>query len=829
MRISRLKSERDDAPVTEEVTFEELVELLHTYRVTDCDHEAQKREAEAKNKKPGKCSLRGGPAWSAGISNGKRGDKNIVGMEVLVFDLDHLTLARCTEVMGRLDESKYKNIVHSTHTHDPKKDDICLRLVLFPNRMLQPSEIRPVREALIQKLGLPADPQTKNEERLYFLPSRSANGAAEWTGFNAEGFTVSVDALELVSRSPSSQSASVPVGEGAGTEAAAVSSGPRPAESVDMQALRARLAKSTNVLVKRVLRGEKLADMGARDDTLNKVCGTIAFTIPHAPFEAMLEILRESVNAMDPPEEGDWMDLAEDKLKRAHARWEASVSEKKEMQEAAALIFRKDAAVADAAQAPASEEEGPADAKPFRPEQIEQWAIEQGCDAESFARRWIIQNSGGYWIFSGGAYGTVLTERDAELSVFRDLSRAPVSLYRESKEGTQSPRSFKAICLDHGTVARTVKSSLVLQTSHYDAKTQAFHEAVCPLRRELTPAFDKEVHEYLQAFGGDQPERFLDWCALVPNLNQMLCGLYTQGEKNTGKTLFASGIARLWSDSFSTLDNVFAPFNDTLTKNPFCFADERLPKSDTVIDDIRNLIGKKTRSLNRKFFNTTDLEGCPRLYIAANNDTLLADAKASVTNDDVEAIRERIFYINHGNAPTQMLERIREAKGWEYVDTFRGHDRIARHVLWLAENRKVKMEGRFGVVGISPEFYEQLITDVENVSNILEFLVRSICKDSFRPSKLLRLGEPDGRLLVNTEFVADKSRWEAMIVSRQTPTAKKADQGLRAIAEKGAVEKDGLQFHSIRLSLLLRWAKRRGIGNVALLEKRIREGAKNGA
>lgn len=800
MRISLLKSERDPAPVTEEFTFETLTELLHTFRETDCDHEAQRIAAEEKGKKPGKCTQRAGPAWSAGISNGARGDKNIVAMDVLVFDLDHLTLEQCAAVMKAIEG--LQAITHSTHTHNPEKDDICLRLVLFPSRTLTPSEIKLMRAAVVHKYGLPADPTTKNEERLYFLPSHSINGPKAWMGVE-QGALLNVEELLAVAPSPASPP---------GTALVAPAVPKVRVESVDMATLRKRLGKKQSALMQRVLRGECLAETGGRDDALNKVASIIAFAIPEAPIEAMLEILRESVNAMEPPEEGDWLTLAEDKLNRAYLRWEAAANEKREMQEAAALVFRKDAASTD------REGEGQADAEPFRPETLERWAAEQGTDREGLTRRWIIQHSGGYWIWDNGRYATVLRAEDAELSVFRDLSRAPVVLYNTDDKGNQRPRSLKQLALDYGTVARKVQSSLILQSSHYDAREQTFHESVCPLRR-LEPTFDKEVHEYLLAFGGNQAERFLDWCALVPNLDQLLCGLYTMGEKNTGKTLFALGMARLWSEGYSKLEDAFKPFNDTLTRNPFCFADERLPASDTIIDDLREFIGTKSRPLSRKFLDTAQLDGCVRVYVAANNDTLLVNAKATVTQKDVDALAQRIFFIDHGRAPTDMLERLRTTKGPDYVDTFRKHDRIAKHVLWLADNRKPKIEGRFGVSGVSPEFHEQLITDIENVSNMLEFITRFVCKEPLRSAKQLILG--GGRLLVNTELAADKSRWESFIVSRRTPTAKQASEALRSVSHDGMETIEGLQFYSVRVPLILRWAKRRGIGNVSLLEKRI--------
>lgn len=798
-KIMLLDSERDTRPRAVDFTEEELKSLLGTFCFTGCTHTPGK-----------KCPERMGPAWSPGITNGQRGNANVESMEVLAFDLDHLNQDQVVTLDQVITPLKY--VLHTTHSHDPERDDFCFRLVLFPDRPVSKHEIRAVRAAVVASLNLPADIATTDEARIYFLPSVSRSGAKPHFSFN-EGALLEVGTLLKFKPVEVTR-----VSEGARDLPAVAPS----AEPVDMDPLRARALAAAKgdlrPLVKRAITGEKLADVGARDSILNRVCSSIGFTLSDAPVEAILEIIRESVNAMEPPEKGDWLDIAREKLERARVRSEKLMAQKLENQEVLASIFRADAAQAD----PTKETEGETpviNAEPYDAVTIEQWAVQQGTDFEGFARRWVIQHGGGYFFFSGGKYATVLCREDAEVSVFRDLSRAPVSLFTQDKNGNKTPRTLKAIVLDYGTVARSIRSSLVLQESFYDATHQEFNEAVCPLR-PIKPTFDAEVDAYLRLFGGHQSEKFLDWCALVPDLNFPLCALYMRGEKNTGKTLFAQSISRLWTTgSPSKLTDALASFNDTLTRNPFCFADEQLPKTDTVINDLREFIGNADRSLNRKFMNTASLHGSVRLFIAANNDGLLADARASVTQSDVAALVDRILFIDHGDAPTKFLEGILKEKGPSYIDTFKSQDRLAKHVLWLAENRKVKRDGRFGVRGMQTDFHEQLVTDIENVSNVLEFIVRFMCSKTYVPMPNLVAG--GGKLLVNTELVASKDYWEKFIVSRKTPTAKNASTALNALSDTLPVTVDGVQFSSLNVGLVLRWAKRRQVGNVSRLAEMI--------
>lgn len=811
MRISILRSELDRKPSTLELSWDELKERLGSFRKTDCTHAAG-----------AKCPQRMGPAWSPAVYDGTGRSANaVIGMDCVAFDLDHLTSAQLEEIIPNLEP--YSCIIHSTHSHDPDRDDTCLRVVLQISRPLTPEEIKPARLAVIEKLNLKyVDASTSDVGRIYFLPSCPVSGPTPW--FTAQdGQTIDVDSLELASRSVRSRSSPGPVLEGSGPGAASLS--PIELDPIRKQLLRVSNPESRE-LMRRVVRGERLAESGNRSNTINKACGVAAFAAIDSPPEALLELMRESINAMEPPETGSWFDVARDSMRRAMIRREAAKKQNRAESAAVSAVFREDDAAADDGKdedQPSSQADADSEpAEKFSAVQIGTWAAAQNTSPEMFIKRWIIQHGGGYWIFARGKYATVLGREDAEISIFRDLSRAPIELYDMDKSGNSRPKSLRSVVLEYGTVARKVRSSLVLQESFYDAAEQTFHEAVRPLRK-LRPAYDAEVQTYFELFGGKQKDTFLDWCALLPNLDQQLCALYMMGEKNTGKSIFAQGAARLWNeDGPSTLVDALKPFNDTLTRNPFCFADEKLPQSDTIIDDLREFIGNKNRALNRKFLNTTGLEGCVRLFIAANNDTLLKDANPNVTQSDVEALAQRILFIDHGSGPTEFLENLRITRGPQYVDTFRSKDRISRHILWLAENRKVENKSRFGVDGLQGDFHEQMITDPESNSNVLEFIVRYICDplNAKHPDSHLIVG--DGRLLVSTEFCASKDRWERYIVSRRTPTAKMASDALKALSENDPVLVGDQLFFSLKIGQVLRWSKRRQVGNIPTLERRIK-------
>jgi hypothetical protein len=74
-------------------------------------------------------------------------------------------------------------------------------------------------------------------------------------------------------------------------------------------------------LLRRVLRGEQLADEGQRDDAVCKVCSVLAHLLP-TPIDGIIAVLRPSILLMAPRPEGDWVEGpggVRDKLERARA------------------------------------------------------------------------------------------------------------------------------------------------------------------------------------------------------------------------------------------------------------------------------------------------------------------------------------------------------------------------------------------------------------------------------------------------------------------------------------------------------------------------------
>lgn len=114
-----------------------------------------------------------GALWSPVIyyENTTRGNKNVRFVESLVVDLDGSSFES-----ARLDGLEW--LAYSTYSH--RLDDPHYHLVLPLAEHVPAGLWRAVWLEMVERLNLPADPQTKDPARLFYLPQHAPNAPFEF-------------------------------------------------------------------------------------------------------------------------------------------------------------------------------------------------------------------------------------------------------------------------------------------------------------------------------------------------------------------------------------------------------------------------------------------------------------------------------------------------------------------------------------------------------------------------------------------------------------------------------------------------------------------------
>jgi len=275
-----------------------------------------------------------GPAWSpvTYLPGATRGVKGVDCVNLAVFDIDKVSVSDLAELSDRLEG--YAFILHSTFSHC--KENPSLRLIVPLANPIPAKDWKDAQAQIADDLRVPFDPATTDASRIFYLPScpdpsnyefESELGRAyHWI---PTGGRVSHDS------GPSSDSF----------------------DSLDVALVRRNmadrlsLAKSEDnpehvVLLERALKGEPLANSGSRNTRIYTfMCLFVACVPLDCSFDLAYEVIRPSIQGIEPDPVEDWVSHARDSYERAMASRAAYMQsrreEKLQLKERIALAFPK--------------------------------------------------------------------------------------------------------------------------------------------------------------------------------------------------------------------------------------------------------------------------------------------------------------------------------------------------------------------------------------------------------------------------------------------------------------------------------------------------------
>lgn len=259
---------------------------------------------------------------------------------------------------------------------------------------------------------------------------------------------------------------------------------------------------------------------------------------------------------------------------------------------------------------------------------------------------------------------------------------------------------------------------------------------------DCSPAMDPGVDRWLRALGASDPERFLDWLACVTyTQNQPLAALYLEGQKGAGKSLLLAGLASLWGTPPTDYASVGADFNAAILANPVLAADEGIQVKrdaiDTASEVFRNLVANLCHPVRAKFKADATLQGAVRVVIPANDGYGLPFKKA-LGAQGIEAITQRIIYLRCADDTSKVIEDLGGRAGVsDWVKPGFQPGKIASHLLWLRDTRKVEPGSRFLVEGVQTPWHNEFVASQGHKPDVL-MLIGKLVKNS-------SAGRPDGQ------------------------------------------------------------------------------------
>ena len=516
------------------------------------------------------------------------------------------------------------------------------------------------------------------------------------------------------------------------------------------------VAKLDEQLADELYRGEVAAKKGERHGTLLRVALKVAFAAESNDPRYMFRALARSAQNMDKPLEELWR----------ICEWSA-----------AAFDGYKE------------------DRKEQRREALDGASDDLDCDWGEVFQRLIVDTGKEFYVWDSSKKS--YSEPYKNIRQLRAAAKRHCPILGEEIAWGNKTGSY--IFRDYSSPANNVVYSHAANKAEYDAEHR---ELIFPCSKEdpsLKPQYSVEIDKWLKKLFGDGNYRNgLKWLAAVPVLDKPICALYLQGPNSIGKGMLAAGIARIWSKHCEYTDyaEISEDFQSKLLDCPLVVADEKVPQRDLTRNDssvFRRLVGNGTHSVNQKGISRVTLKGYPRVLITANNADAL-DIREDLDQEDLEAIKLRVGYINRGSnssARKYLQEKAREKGVHNTFDMTKEwvEKKIAEHILWLRDEHDYTPDERFLVEGWHSAFTDNLAVSVGSAAAVAETLVIAIDRGAYTPA----VRWFDGSVYVHSNLLAQE--WET-IRGHEVDRAPGQQSRLKALRSLSKGNKKRLRDHN---------------------------------
>lgn len=284
-----------------------------------------------------------------------------------------------------------------------------------------------------------------------------------------------------------------------------------------------------------------------------------------------------------------------------------------------------------------------------------------GNDAKRFIMRHLVavQSARGEACFVLGHDGRYESMVVGSKTVINRLERLGYNQIISLKNETGSYRSASEILTRCGTLVKRVVFSVDQDhkggyIDNLDSGESSELSLSCyKLRMDLEPTFDPGVDAWLQALGGANYERLCEWLGhALAFAHGALPLLALTGVPDSGKGLLARGLAEcLTRPILADGNDLLGKYGDNMLYSPFVVINENWPshgnRQEHPADRLRDLIGKRSITIEQKYLPKFELRTNIRLLATANSEQILTTlAKGrDMGEHERHAVAQRIIHI----------------------------------------------------------------------------------------------------------------------------------------------------------------------------------------
>lgn len=322
---------------------------------------------------------------------------------------------------------------------------------------------------------------------------------------------------------------------------------------------------------------------------------------------------------------------------------------------------------------------------------------------------YILQSGARYWIHHPGEprYAWEATPADLLVTVNRYL-------FNQVNDDRRNLKDLQQFYIGH---AIEVEQSYMRRDTIFDPKTGTVH--VASLRWPREPAkrtFNPQIAAWLRALAGPSYPALEQWlvsCQVA--LDRPAPCLYFSGPPDVGKGLLASGVSALWGCyKPGMMRDAIGDFNPKAASCPVVWSDEGFPDGMSF-ERFREDVTSHVQWVNRKNREQSEVKGCARFLITANNDEVLRFQRTGVLSaDDVKAISDRLLHIKcHDAAAARLALQQLDA------EAVAGH-LLAEHIRWMAhpEGGNVQLQPKGVRMCVAPT-QQSILDGQQMMQNVL--------------------------------------------------------------------------------------------------------------